>query len=1619
MAFRVVGAVGIRVRPDTTKFHEELEGKLKAQKDVAVEIPVVPDKEISKTKLQNWASSASRTARENQIAVAIPTRLGSDSIMADVRKRVDIINERLDDNKSLYVRIRARLDDTGLAGSVTSVMQEARRQVREHGNVELPAALKLDTNKSQQEIDHFVREQDGKNINLDVGLDGTAAVRARLALLTRPRDVPLVVRIQKRSLAIAAGALAGLTGLGAFKEAARFVEDFAKNIDEYALAVGRLGLAWGNIVNLTGTGVGGLATVAGNIAQIGGAALALPAAAVSTAAFVLVSVAAFKNFKSAVDGSAEAMAALPVTAQGAARELRGVWTSIQIPVQAAFWADLGTSLQDMVHDVVGEFRSGLTEVGGAAGEFAKAAIEGVRSFADQNVYRDMFGQLSEGIRNASKGITPLVHAFVVIGDQGSRFLPEIGQWLSDGLQTFDRWVTSSAQSGKITEWMHNAAVQGGYLKDALKEAFGIFSGLADAAKGGGFGGLKTLDEKLGNIRDIVEGPGFQDTMATLFDGARDGAKELGEALGPIGEAIEDLAPDLSDVLRSVGSTVGGLVTSIAQAITSNNFKDGLRDLFAGLDEGVQGFSKYVQPIIDGLGSLGSVTGQVFSGTLPVIGQFFGVMGQTMTDLEEPLKNVADALNGSLSRGVTLIGQVAEAASGPVGAILDLFSRMPAALQDAVLSVAGIHKLMNGPSLKDAFKKNFSGDNNPFLGLGTAAKRAGQNAARAVRVSLLSEMNGISPSIRQAMDKDYFGNFFRGIESSVRQTVASAGQRLAIFRTAIGTSLVKAGRSFTDFLGGSWGVALLGATTFLSIYSDGVKQIQTRLDDAKQSAQALADIRLSNPLDQTGNKDANDAAYEQAQKLIDDAKKAGIDLSGRRQGIIDIILGKGDPETIAGLKQIEQFASMAGGNGFSRTMERFLSLGSNHDTQNWANFKTSLEGVLTSAPQVAGIMQDKLGTASETVAYNMQLASDWVKQFGVITTDNLPKVGHFLTANGATVKGVTTKYQDMAEIMAEAMGGSGKTVEKNAEVITKGLMHVGDSALDIARFMNDAGFSTRDIGKALQVLGYDSTQTSNAIDRRLVPSIAQVKSTYGELNKQITLGPAFGDLQLLTGASDGIKEISTQIGQAEKLDPARLEKMFRTFGTGAIGVVEGLQGMEVPADTIKQVLSDMGYDAYQAGSAIMFVADQTKAALGPNSVAPEAVLNFSLGLQQIASDASDARTQAQQLRDLLDTFSGGKLDSQRIASQFYSSVDAVKQTIEDKSIDWSKVFNKDGSLNLQLDQNRTLFGELDTLATDALTKAADAYDKTYLKTKDYSKAAEAAKDATGDLATGLETKLVSALGLPKAKVDALLTSFGLWPDQLVTNATVNARGATDPLVKILGMMREVAPGVTIPVGALTAGAVSKLTDLGIQVNDLGKGTYSITVDADSKKAKDEIDGLQDYVNKKNYTVDVTVVPDLGPLYNIPRRVGAFTGYFSPLADGGVLEKVLAFANGGVINSVKAFANGAENHVAHITRGLRVFGEPETGGEAYIPLAPAKRQRSLQILADVANRFGYMLLKNDSKLRRSYADGVSDTNSDFIAGSGNTFNFTNYYPRGESNAKAATRAANMITLTGFGH
>jgi hypothetical protein len=100
--------------------------------------------------------------------------------------------------------------------------------------------------------------------------------------------------------------------------------------------------------------------------------------------------------------------------------------------------------------------------------------------------------------------------------------------------------------------------------------------------------------------------------------------------------------------------------------------------------------------------------------------------------------------------------------------------------------------------------------------------------------------------------------------------------------------------------------------------------------------------------------------------------------------------------------------------------------------------------------------------------------------------------------------------------------------------------------------------------------------------------------------------------------------------------------------------------------------------------------------------------------------------------------------------------------------------------------------------------------------------------------------------------------------------------------------------------------------------------------------------------------------------------------------------ITFANGGVVDY---FADGGvEDHTAQIAPAgsYRVWAEAETGGEAYIPLSPAKRARSLEIWRDTGKRLGVEGFADGGMLTTIWSPASSSS-----SGGGGATVVNNYY------------------------
>ncbi|MGW3627869.1 hypothetical protein [Streptomyces sp. NPDC000880] len=234
----------------------------------------------------------------------------------------------------------------------------------------------------------------------------------------------------------------------------------------------------------------------------------------------------------------------------------------------------------------------------------------------------------------------------------------------------------------------------------------------------------------------------------------------------------------------------------------------------------------------------------------------------------------------------------------------------------------------------------------------------------------------------------------------------------------------------------------------------------------------------------------------------------------------------------------------------------------------------------------------------------------------------------------------------------------------------------------------------------------------------------------------------------------------------------------------------------------------------------------------------------------------------------------------------------------------------------------------------------------------------------------DVNVTAPTGAARANIGALAQDIANAPNK--KNVTVNAivKQATGELEAVRDKVATMK-GKSIEVKAPTQTAQTALKDLGYKIQNVdGKSGKTVRITAPNKTPIDQVAAIQSKINGlTGKVVNVTIK------YS---TVGKPYVETSPQANGGIVQ----YAQGGIRkarNRVRAFANGAENHIAQIARPgeWRLWAEPETGGEAYIPLSKSKRQRSEAILDRVAEMFGGRVVYFADGALRQFAQGAVST------------------------------------------
>ena len=476
----------------------------------------------------------------------------------------------------------------------------------------------------------------------------------------------------------------------------------------------------------------------------------------------------------------------------------------------------------------------------------------------------------------------------------------------------------------------------------------------------------------------------------------------------------------------------------------------------------------------------------------------------------------------------------------------------------------------------------------------------------------------------------------------------------------------------------------------------------------------------------------------------------------------------------------------------------------------------------------------------------------------------------------------------------------------------------------------------------------TTAAVTANTRELVRNKAEQD---GALAAYVALGGAAEDyIRAVAGEGEAVERVNKVLA-AKREEAAKTETAYMD-GTNAVSAYAYAQNKLDPK--VEKVTASL----QQQSEELQRAQDETRKNTSEAERAVEAERQRQQAIDK-ATDAMRAQNAAQ----------GSLVDAQLRSAD---ATDRLNKAIEEHG---KITVDAYGKVNV-LDRSNRWFIDGMRAKIQAIQDEARAFEKT-------SHSQEEAKAKADEWAHSLQ-EMAEKAGVPKEAVDKLVKTLGGIPEVKQTtftadteagkkavedfinevskkNGTLTLDARNDPAVEqlahTLGLV-EASKGV-FAIDANNEPATAKLLAGIAQVNT---STGVMTIDANNNRFQQVLTASKSQGDNTSAVMSIYANDYASAKAEQAQRyINSLSSYIDVYyRKHGESAQLLpdTFANGGIRPPVYGFANGTENHLAQIAPAgaMRLWAEPETGGEAYIPLSRMKRRRSERILAEVASRFG---------------------------------------------------------------
>ncbi|MEU9415153.1 phage tail tape measure protein [Streptomyces sp. NPDC048272] len=442
------------------------------------------------------------------------------------------------------------------------------------------------------------------------------------------------------------------------------------------------------------------------------------------------------------------------------------------------------------------------------------------------------------------------------------------------------------------------------------------------------------------------------------------------------------------------------------------------------------------------------------------------------------------------------------------------------------------------------------------------------------------------------------------------------------------------------------------------------------------------------------------------------------------------------------------------------------------------------------------------------------------------------------------------------------------------------------------------------------------------------------------------GKATGELSKTFGANlDGIGEAAARLAHPGTLD--RIGDALYEITHLGMGTDEGLEKARNQIKALDESLSslvssgnpDMAAKAFARMAAesekqgvstekLRTLLPQYSAALTTTDtttkLAADSQKKLGDATAMTADEIADTRTEAEKLKDTLAALNGVAISAAEKEISFRSSLKELTDAVKENGY----------SLDVTTEKGRNVKGAFLDAASAALAHAeATAQQKGSVE----------AGNAVLEQDIAILRRQMEAAGFSASAIQGLISKYAQLPVSAETRIDAKTGQAVADLQAVQAEIRR-TNSKTVTVSALTAAAEQNLRALGYRVTHMPDGRVSIEIPTGAPSAA--VSAIQGRINSvRGKSVNVNVYYRTHGMPNDADGNGMSDFVQAPQARGSVIDY---YAAGGV----------RENHVAQIAPAgsWRVWAEPETGGEAYIPLAPGKRPRSRAIAEEAVRRLG---------------------------------------------------------------